>query len=199
MSIITHSEMVTKLAKAGQDVHSDLTANSAHLWHMATGISGEAGELYEAIFNCEDYDCVNVINIVEELGDFEFYMEGFRQGTGIVREDTLYIVEDGPPIDVFTSEFSYSKSIFAELMMNANILLDATKKVAVYSKLIDFDSVTNTLAEIEYNLAQIRQMFAIEYLTTISNNIEKLYSSKNARYKEGKFSNQQAQDRADKA
>ena len=28
-------------------------------------------------------------NVVEELGDLEFYMEGLRQGLGITREETL--------------------------------------------------------------------------------------------------------------
>ena len=28
-------------------------------------------------------------NVIEELGDLEFYMEGLRQGLGITREETL--------------------------------------------------------------------------------------------------------------
>ena len=60
------------------------------LMHAAIGISGEAGELLDAmkknwVYNKPlDYD-----NIVEELGDLEFYMEALRQQLDISREETL--------------------------------------------------------------------------------------------------------------
>ena len=84
------NEMVTKLAKPGEDIVASLTPNGAHLLHMAVGISGEAGELLDAvkkhIIYCKPVDREN---LVEELGDLEFYMEGVRQAVGISREETL--------------------------------------------------------------------------------------------------------------
>lgn len=139
MSEITHEELVTALAKPGEDVlatltpplyslmvevmtagvnagerldamkkqviygksagdsprhilpmRSDITAEQCHLIHMALGIFGEAGELLENLSsafqtgNEPDWD-----NVVEELGDLEFYMEGLRQGSDISRTDCL--------------------------------------------------------------------------------------------------------------
>lgn len=91
MKEIKHDEMVAALAKPGADIIADLDAAKAHLWHMASCIQGEAGELFDAIkkpviYNKGEFDRHN---IVEELGDIEFYMEGLRQALGITREETI--------------------------------------------------------------------------------------------------------------
>lgn len=86
-----YAEMVAKLAKPGDDIVRDLTGERAHCWHMASCIMGEAGELFDAvkkpaIYGKGQYD---IKNVIEELGDMEFYMEGLRQRLGITREQTL--------------------------------------------------------------------------------------------------------------
>jgi len=82
--------MVFGLRKPGAEILASLTAEDVDLWHMATGVTGEAGELVDAVKKAVVYrrpiDCVNVI---EELGDLEFYMEGIRQILGITRDETL--------------------------------------------------------------------------------------------------------------
>src|SRR5574344_468112 len=42
-------KMTLALAKDGADIKRELTPEQANLWHMATGISGEAGEVEDAI------------------------------------------------------------------------------------------------------------------------------------------------------
>lgn len=85
-----HSEMVNQLAKPGITIAKELDPIGAHLVHMAMGISGEAGELIDAVKKSVIYRFpIDMENIVEELGDLEFYMEGFRQGLGITREETI--------------------------------------------------------------------------------------------------------------
>lgn len=87
---IDHSMMVLKLAKPGVDVIAGLTPHSAHLIHMAIGISGEAGELLDAVKKHAIYvKPIDRENVIEELGDLEFYMAGLRQGLGITRQETL--------------------------------------------------------------------------------------------------------------
>lgn len=44
-----YREMVLVLAKPGADIVATLTSEDAHLLHMAVGISGEAGELLDAV------------------------------------------------------------------------------------------------------------------------------------------------------
>jgi NTP pyrophosphatase (non-canonical NTP hydrolase) len=86
----TYPELVAHLSKPGQDIINTLTPEKAHLWHMATGIAGEAGELLDAVKKHVIYNKeLDWHNVVEELGDMEFYMEGLRQRLNIIREYTL--------------------------------------------------------------------------------------------------------------
>jgi len=58
--------------------------------HMAIGIAGEAGELLDAIKKYVIYNKpLDLVNVVEELGDLEFYMEGLRQGVDVPRQDVI--------------------------------------------------------------------------------------------------------------
>ena len=85
-----YDAMVRGLAKPGAAIVASLTAETAHNIHMAIGVAGEAGELLDAIKKQAIYNKpVDRENVVEELGDLEFYMEGLRQGLGITREETL--------------------------------------------------------------------------------------------------------------
>lgn len=88
--MIRHDELVKALAKSGDAIASEMTPEDAHRMHMAIGISGEAGELLDAIKKHVIYrKPLDVENVIEELGDLEFYMEGMRQGLGITREECL--------------------------------------------------------------------------------------------------------------
>lgn len=89
---VQYANMVSEISKDPKDIVQHLVINpkQAHLWHMATGISGEAGELLDAIKKHVIYaKDADVANIIEELGDLEFYMEGVRQHFGITRDMTL--------------------------------------------------------------------------------------------------------------
>ncbi len=87
---IRHAQMVATLAKPGEAVLSHLTPADAHLWHMATGVAGEAGELLDAIKKRVIYRKeLDRANIIEELGDLEFYMSAIRDIVGVSREEVL--------------------------------------------------------------------------------------------------------------
>lgn len=87
---IQHAKMVKSLCKSGADIIKDLDPNSAHLWHMTSCLCGEAGELFDAAKKCFIYDePLNLENVIEELGDIEFYLEGVRNSLNITREQTL--------------------------------------------------------------------------------------------------------------
>lgn len=88
--MIKHNEMVAVLSKPGEDIRNSLTADDCHNFHMAMGISGEAGEILDAIKKHVIYrKPLDLDNVIEELGDLEFFMEGLRQRLGITREQTL--------------------------------------------------------------------------------------------------------------
>ena len=87
---INHSEMVTALFKNGKNILENATEDHLTRLHAAVGISGESGELLDAIKKETMYNKEpDLVNIIEELGDLEFYMEALRQAYNITREETL--------------------------------------------------------------------------------------------------------------
>lgn len=90
MTGIVFEDMVAGLAKPGEAILATLTPEKIHLLHMAVGISGEAGELLDAIKKFVVYNKdLDVENVIEELGDMEFYMEGLRASLGVSRGVTI--------------------------------------------------------------------------------------------------------------
>lgn len=86
----SHAEMVTALKKEPLEIVHEMTGDKADLIHMVMGVSGEAGELLDAIKKHVMYNKpLDLENVIEELGDLEFYIEGIRQTLGVSREDTL--------------------------------------------------------------------------------------------------------------
>jgi NTP pyrophosphatase (non-canonical NTP hydrolase) len=192
MKKINHPDMVKQLAKSGEDIIKDMTPGAMHLLHMAVGISGESGELLEAILDVESFQHVDEENVKEELGDMEFYLEGYRQEIQVLREDTItYQDEDFSHHGI---SFLGATLDFARLSAASGKLLDDTKKMAIYAKSLDIDLAIKHLKEVELYLESIRQHFGILYEETIDHNIDKL----GIRYKGHNYSNEQAQNRADK-
>lgn len=80
---VTYEQFVTNLVKERGD-------RSMNLEHMVIGVCGEAGELADGIKKNSIYGKpLDRANIVEELGDLEFYMAGLRQMLGISRYETI--------------------------------------------------------------------------------------------------------------
>lgn len=87
---VNYSAMVAALVKPGDAIIESLTPRKADMWHMATGVSGEAGELLDAIKKFIVYEKpLDRCNVIEELGDLEFYMERIRQLIQVTREQVL--------------------------------------------------------------------------------------------------------------
>ena len=86
----TYAEMVNALVKDPREILRDLQPDAVNLLHMAVGISDEAGEVLglvkKVVINGGVY---NRKELVKELGDIEFYLEGLRQETGITRKEVL--------------------------------------------------------------------------------------------------------------
>lgn len=85
-----HKDMVTALKKSGVLILSSLTPTKCDAIHMTMGVSGEAGELLDAVKKWTMYEKdMDRENVLEELGDLEFFLEGLRQTLGISRAETL--------------------------------------------------------------------------------------------------------------
>ena len=87
---MTYEEFVSALVKDGHKIKEEITPNECHTLHMIMGICGEAGELLDAVKKAVIYrKNLDRTNVIEELGDIEFYLEGFRQSVGISRDETI--------------------------------------------------------------------------------------------------------------
>lgn len=119
----------------------------------------------------------------------------------LLTKDTMY--------DQFTmSTFKDPDDIVAELSSHkaavlhaatiiakeAGELLDAVARLVFYDKTLDLDNVEEELGDIEYGMSTLRQSLGINRNDTIDKNVLKL----SKRYAAGRFSNEQANARADK-
>lgn len=87
---MAHANMVEKLVKSGETIRAQLTAEQADLWHMGTGAATEGGELLDAIKKYVVYQKpIDRANVIEELGDIEFFVERIRKIIGVTREEVL--------------------------------------------------------------------------------------------------------------
>lgn len=80
---MNYQEFVRALSKPGQDIVKEITPMDAHRLHMAVGISGEAGELLDAVKKAVIYrKPLDVANVKEECGDLLFYITGILDSIG---------------------------------------------------------------------------------------------------------------------
>lgn len=90
-----YSDMVNSLTKSPIAIMQSINPERANLWHMATGIATEAGELLTDVKSHVIYGKpLNRENMLKELGDLEFYMEGLRQQLSVSRQEILCINMD---------------------------------------------------------------------------------------------------------
>lgn len=90
MSYQTHREFVRNLCKPGSVIAEELTPEDCHRLHMAVGISGEAGELLDAVKKATIYrKPLDIANIVEECGDLLFYIAGMLDSIGVDIESAM--------------------------------------------------------------------------------------------------------------
>lgn len=85
-----YEQFVESRKKSCIAIREELTPRDCDAIHMLMGICGEAGELLDAVKKAAIYrKPLDMRNVVEELGDIEFYLEGFRQTFGLSRDRIL--------------------------------------------------------------------------------------------------------------
>lgn len=85
--MVKYGKMVNELfSGANKNMDSEFLS----VIHAVLGIVTEAGELADAIKKVVGYsDKLNMGNVIEEMGDIEFYLEALRQHFSITREEIL--------------------------------------------------------------------------------------------------------------
>jgi hypothetical protein len=178
-----YAAMVSQLAKPGQVIVDQMTAEKAHLIHMAIGVSGEIGELIQAVYNND------LKNLMEECGDAEFYLEGIFQA--LPEQCKAWSL---PQEECFDGAMPQTR-----LVILSAELLDVAKKYAIYNKELDLAKLHHYYHNMHYAMRLVYLDYGIEREEAMLHNADKLYTGKKARYGEGGYSDQKAAERADKA
>lgn len=175
---VPYDQMVRNLFKP-------MGSDAATRLHAAIGISGESSELLLAS---------SIENIVEELGDLEFYIEAYYQSIGGRRTalgDELALLAGDP------SGNQVLGTVTIAISASAGSLIDLTKKSWVYNKPFDDESeraVRYELIRLEVMMSQLRDMVGVRKVDVLRANQGKL----GKRYPDGVYADRDAQVRADK-
>lgn len=193
----SHPQMVSDLKKPGQDILNSLTPTLASAAHMLTGVYDEHLELAVELrtistLRPHEEEFAEVLkNATLEAGDLFFYLQGLHQdlvGTEIPEKLLGEIIE----------EFTYAERLMGDVLdlLRDNVLKAATiaKRHIYYGKPFDADSLTFEIARVGGIALAVLDKYDVSPQDVLELNKQKLLGS---RYKEGKFSNEQANERKD--
>lgn len=93
--MVDYLMFVEALTKEPQEIMANLGERHVGFLHAAMGISGEAGELLDAVKKHVIYNKeLDVDNAVEELGDIMFYVAMFCNELGLTMNDIIQVNRD---------------------------------------------------------------------------------------------------------
>jgi NTP pyrophosphatase (non-canonical NTP hydrolase) len=85
-----YEQFVQSIVKPGHDILVQLTPLQASVLHMAVGVSGEAGELLDAVKKHAVYQKqLDIDNVREEAGDILFYLTGLLNELGLTLNECI--------------------------------------------------------------------------------------------------------------
>ena len=189
--------MVKRLVKPGEAIIETMTQDKAHKLHMAVGLAGEVFELMECLKFDANNQAIDEVNLIEELGDIEFYLEGLNQ---------IYCPKELANLTTPTLNEQQAVDALHLIHRHAGMVLDFVKKEVIYNKEdpLLHDQIKVSLCYVRYNL---NVFYNHRYLTertkeTIAKvqgaNMEKLLTGKKARFSEGSYTDEAAKLRRDK-
>lgn len=182
--------------KPGEAITSAMTPVLADLWHGATGVATECGELAEACVLTLGGGQIDRENLNEELGDLEFYIEALRQNIGVTRNDIHLIFSLD---DLYASPFNLAVGcstpvLFLAINAVGGIILDFAKKAAIYNKPLDRDGLMKNLFFLDHLIDATMERYGLCRANVLQANIAKL----SVRYAGHTYTDAAAQARADK-
>lgn len=206
---VPYQDFVFRLCKPPEKLAGEMTPEKAHLWHMAPAALGETAELLAAvIIPPEDMRdaATRREDIVEELGDLQFYDTGLDLTGDLLvldkhEQQTLedQIAERGlNPHGSISATIPLAAGAIAltcDIVIAAGLLQDAVKQYAIYNKPIP--RVAVAFARLVLRDA-MRKLMMFIHITP--DEVEKHNRLKLAeRYKKLVYSDTDAALRADKA
>lgn len=177
-----YDEMVSALKKPGQDLLDSWTPEKASAIHMLIGIYDENLEVTEALYNmAQNPDSEEAkIHVIEELGDLAFYLVGLAQDLELAEQVLAY------PLPELKMQASYH-------IMELTTML---KRHLMYQKHLEKPEVVVHMRQILSAISQFAGGAGSSLEGVLEANKLKLLGG---RYKEGKYSDEQANSRQDKS
>lgn len=194
-----HQQMVTDLVKPGADILATLTPAKCNLLHMAIGIAGEYFEISQGLVGTHEMLVAgqvdengnpDISNVIEELGDASFFLEGIAQELNLNVEELKAGYIDADSAGPLT------------LLNAVESILDTVKKHVIYNKPLTDENLATVGANVGAAQASIENLASsldVSMEDILEANMQKLLKGGTARYKTGTYTDDQAQDRADKA
>lgn len=123
-----HIQLVKDLAKPGNDILQQLTAEDCHILHMLIGVIGEVLELELAVIT-QDHE-LTAAEVIEELGDIEFFLTGLCISLNV---------------DPGADESTNKVGTLAQLRIAAEDLLTVIKRYIIYNQRDKYDELRKAL------------------------------------------------------
>lgn len=127
-----HETMVRDLASPPFKLASEFAACSSselNLAHGIIGISTEAGELLDAFKKRLAYGTpFDRVNLIEELGDLEFYISLCRQALSVTRETVLSVNHDKLTTRYKDGKWTKEEAEQRDLAAERKVLEDGTNQ-----------------------------------------------------------------------
>jgi NTP pyrophosphatase (non-canonical NTP hydrolase) len=193
-----HREMVLRLAKPGESILKSLTPWDCDFSHMGGCLPGEASELFDAIREyLEPESDPGRQDLIEELGDYAFYLHKCSNFFNRKWHGNK-------------SNLNHPQANCVQLMRLGGHYWDPVKRIVIYRKSrVDPDKkyegksldavCVELLDEMEGHFNAILQYFDLTLEEVLEANYKKLADADTGRFSTGSYSDQQAQDRKDKA
>lgn len=163
------------------------------LFELLDDYVGGSVEDYERIIEDGGIDIDGVdINIVEYT---VHHTDTLDQLLSDFNKMTLALAKDGNQIkQEITPEQCNLIHMGLGVSTEANELLDAIKKHVIYQKPLDVGNIKEELGDLLFYMSNLMQSVGLSFDDVLQHNIDKL----SVRYASGKYSDTQAQQRADK-
>lgn len=172
---VVFEDMVSKLFKRSATLEADLM-------HAAVGMSGESTELIVAYYKNDK------VNLLEELGDFRFYLQFIFHTFGWSHQS----------FQVPDTVQGYYANHATSLAVASGDVLDLIKKTWVYGKEIDVLALYDAVALVYFHYNQLAFNAGIDENAIKAANVYKLVTGPKARFAEGYYTDAAAIARADK-
>lgn len=191
------SDVLTTEARDWQPLQERFSSiTNIRLLHGIIGLASELSEMQDVVDNAEEHLVVDKVNLLEEAGDFYWYIGVITAALNLDKERTLGPTKGTLPGVAPDRRLGLTmlQRYATRLTINVGELTDVAKKSVMYGRELNTGTVTDYLEHVNYWLRSALSLYGYTGEDAQYTNSQKLLRGKDARYKNG-FSEQAALNR----